>query len=61
MAMARLALYCVCGAAWSGTVESVKAPTIRSIWQRVHDGPGHGPATAAQARRARGKDGSGGD
>lgn len=45
------ALRCTCGAAVTGRIPA----SVERTWRSYHSGPGHAPATADQARRARGR------
>ncbi len=50
-----IALYCLCGFAAEGVIgaDNKTYEKLRAILMRGHDGPGHGPATHAQAHAAR--------
>jgi hypothetical protein len=46
--------YCRCGATWQASGSRAFVEAIRvHFWQDHQLGPEHGPATAAEARRAR--------
>lgn len=46
--------HCTCGSSIKLTAASQKAlDGVMALWWREHQGDGHGPATAAQARKAR--------
>lgn len=46
--------YCLCGSTIKlTTVSQMTLDGVMFLWWREHQGDGHGPATAAQARRAR--------
>jgi len=51
--MATTTAYCLCGSSCRITTNdaSLAAGAI-ALWWQVHTGPGHGPATPAQARAA---------
>jgi hypothetical protein len=53
----RGAIYCQCGAAYSYSLSGRGALTtsegIFKLWSELHQGEGHGPASARQAARAR--------
>jgi uncharacterized protein YbjT (DUF2867 family) len=49
----RLALYCSCGAAWTGDVAPSFAAKAKREFNGLHTYPECGPATAEEATRAR--------
>ena len=54
--MKRLALYCRCGAAWTGTLSGPMAAGMTAEFHAIHNGPDHGPATAREAAAARARE-----
>lgn len=51
--MPDLRRYCLCGGSMNGKASSGLAEALTEVFDREHTGPGHGPATPAQASRAR--------
>lgn len=54
----KLALYCICGAAWMPQVNRrniYKQQAMEQAWSDAHTGPGHSPCDAKTAARARTK------
>jgi len=50
----RLRRYCLCGASLRGRASPADlAAAVLGAWASIHTGPGHGTATASQARNAR--------
>ena len=53
----RLARYCSCGGSLVGAGRPARLVAAWSVmFDRIHTGPDHGPATQAQARAARRRD-----
>lgn len=52
-----IALYCLCGMEAEGVIGSSHETyqKLRALLMKGHEGPGHGPCTRAEARRARQK------
>jgi hypothetical protein len=56
--VAKIAFYCKCGGAWTGTLSPVtdeKIAQLTAIFHEAHSDPGCGPTTRADCRRARAK------
>ena len=49
----KIALYCICGAAGTGSGDPCTVAKIRDIFWGVHSGPGHEACDAVMARNAR--------
>lgn len=51
--MKRFALYCTCGAGWTGTVSKNGHGIVLRYWNEIHSGDGHALCDARLAFRRR--------